>query len=159
MSLYDWLLFLHVLAAFSVVAGEALFTLLIVGSWRRDAPNEVLSLFRLIRLGNALVGVGLGGVLVFGIALAFEADAYAIWDGWIIAALVLWVVFSAVGNRTGRIYDRARDRARALVAKEAMGPSSDLNALLRSREGLVFQSASVAVVLLLLLDMIFKPGA
>lgn len=159
MSLYDWLLFLHVLSAFSVVAGEVLFTFLIAGSWRRDAPSEVLDLFRLIRLGNGLVGVGLTGVLGFGIALAFEADGYAIWDGWIVAALVLWVAFSAVGNRTGKVYDRARDRARALVAEGATGPSSELNALLRSREGLLFQSASMAVVVLLLLDMFFKPGA
>ena len=159
MSLYDWLLFLHVLSAFALVAGEVLFSFLIVDGWKRDVPGEVLRGFRLAPLGNALIGAGSGGVLVLGVVLAFQADAYAIWDAWIVAALVLWFVLAELGRRTGNVYNGARDRARVLVRDGQTAPSPELNAMLRSRAGLTLHSASVAVVVLLLLDMFFKPGA
>ena len=38
----------------------------------------------------ALWNVGGLGVLVFGVWLALEVDGYELWDGWIIAAMVLW---------------------------------------------------------------------
>jgi uncharacterized membrane protein len=158
-TLYDWLLFLHVLSAFALVSGEVLFTFLIVEGRRRDEPAAVVRAFRLSPLGNALIGAGSGGVLVLGIALAFQADSYAIWDGWIVAALVLWFVLAELGRRTGNVYNRARDRARTLVRECRLAPSPELNAALRSPTGLALHAASVTVVLLLLLDMIFKPGA
>ena len=49
------------------------------------------------KVGNATVGLGMGGTIVFGIWLAFALDGYAIWDGWIIAAIVLWFVGAALG--------------------------------------------------------------
>jgi uncharacterized membrane protein len=158
-SLYEWLLFLHVLSAFALVAGEVLFTFLIVDGRRRDDPAAVVRVFRFSPLGNVLIGVGSGGVLVLGVVIAFQADAYAIWDGWIVAALVLWFVLAELGRRTGNVYNRARDRARALVHQGQVAPSPELNAVLRSPSGLALHAASVAIVLLLLLDMIFKPGA
>lgn len=159
MSRYDWILFLHVLSAFAVVAAVVVYTFLIVVSRNLDTPSDVVRAFRITRVGDALVSVGMGGVLVFGIWLALDVDGYALWDGWIIAALVLWAVFGAVGGRTGKVYNAARDRARTLVAEGRDAPNAELNALLRSQTGLVLQLLSIAIVLLLLLDMIFKPGA
>jgi len=158
-SRYDWLLFLHVLAAFSLVAAEVLFSFIILGSRNLDVPSDVARIFRLSRFGDVLVNAGAIGVLVFGIWLAIDVDEYQIWDGWIIAALVLWALFAEVGRRVGRIYNPARDRARALVAENRNEPSAELNAILRSKAGLVLQAASVVVVLLFLIDMIYKPGA
>lgn len=159
MSLYDWLLFLHLLAAFALVSAEVLFTFLIVSSWNRDVPSDVVRTFRASRVGDVLVGVGSVGVLVFGIWLAVEVDGYKIWDGWIVAALVLWAVFGAVGTRVGKLYYAARDRARTLVSEGRDVPSTELQAMLRSQTGLALQVTSIVVVLLLLLDMIYKPGA
>jgi hypothetical protein len=106
-----------------------------------------------------LVNAGAIGVLIFGIWLAIDVDEYQIWDGWIIAALVLWALFAEVGRRVGKIYNAARDRARSLVAENRNEPSAELSAILRSRTGLVLQAASVVIVLLFLIDMIYKPGA
>jgi uncharacterized membrane protein len=158
-SRYDWILFLHVLSAFAVVAAVVVYTFLIVVSRNLDTPSDVVRAFRITRVGDALVSVGMGGVLIFGIWLALDVDGYALWDGWIIAALVLWAVFGAVGGRTGKVYNAARDRARTLVAEGRDAPNAELNALLRSQTGLVLQLLSILIVLLLLLDMIFKPGA
>jgi hypothetical protein len=159
MSLNDWLLFLHILSAFMLVAAEVLFTFLIASLWKRDVPSDIARVSGISRLGNVLVGIGAGGVLILGIALAFEADSYAIWDPWIVAAIVLWFAFAELGRRTGKAYDAAGARARALVNEGRDEPNPELGAMFRSPAGLGFHLASVAVLLLLLLDMIYKPGA
>jgi hypothetical protein len=159
-SLNDWLLFLHVLAAFILVAAEVLFTFLIAWLWKRDVPSDIARVSGISRFGNVLVGVGAGGVLILGIVLAFEADSYAIWDPWIVAAIVLWLAYAELGRRTGKVYDAAGARARTLVNEGGRDdPNPELGAMFRSGAGLGFHLASVAVLLLLLLDMIFKPGA
>jgi uncharacterized membrane protein len=158
-SRYDWLLFLHVFSAFALVAALTLYTVLIVSVWNKDVPGDVARLFSLQRVGDVLVGVGSIGVLVFGIWLAIDVKGYELWDGWIIAALVLWFVMGALGSRTGKIYKAVRDRARALVREGDNAPSAELRTLVQNRQGLWLHAGSVLVVLLLLIDMIFKPGA
>ena len=159
MSLHDWLLFLHVLSAFILVSPLVLFTFLIAYLWRSDVPSDIARVSDLSRFGSVLVGIGSIGVLILGIVLAFEADSYAIWDPWIVAALILWAVMGELGRRTGLAYDAAGAKARELVAAGYDAPNPELGAMFRSSRGLTFHVATVAVVLLLLLDMVFKPGA
>jgi len=156
---HDWLLFLHVLSAFALVAALVLYTVLIAVVWNKDVPTDVARLFRISKMGDVLIAVGSIGVLVFGIWLAIEDDRYKLWDGWVIAALVLWLVMGALGSRTGKIYNAARDRARSLVREGNNSPNAELRALVQDRSGLWFHTGGVIVVLLLLIDMIFKPGA
>jgi hypothetical protein len=158
-SRYDWLLFLHVFSAFALVASLVLYTVLIASIWNQDVPSQAVRLFRMQRVGDVLVAVGSLGVLVFGIWLAIDVKAYHPWDGWIIAAIVLWLVMGALGSRTGKAYNAARDRARALVRDGANGPSPELRALIQDRRALWLHVAGLVVVLILLIDMIFKPGA
>jgi drug/metabolite transporter (DMT)-like permease len=158
-SLNDWLLFLHVLSAFILVAAEVLFTFLIAWLWKRDVPSDIARVSGISRFGSILVGVGSVGVLILGIALAFEADSYAIWDPWIVAAIVLWLAFAELGRRTGKAYDAVGARARTLVNEGRDEPNPEVGAMLRSRAALGFHLASVAALVLLLLDMFFKPGA
>ena len=159
MSRYDWLLFLHVASAFALVAALVLYTVLIAVVWNKDVPTDVARLFRISKMGDVLIAVGSIGVLVFGIWLAIEDDRYKLWDGWVIAALVLWLVMGALGSRTGKIYNAARDRARSLVREGNNSPNAELRVLVQDRSGLWFHTGGVIVVLLLLIDMIFKPGA
>ena len=158
MTLYDWLLFLHVLAAVALVAALVLYTFLIVVLRDVDVPSDAVRLFRLSRVGDVLTGIGAIGVLVFGVWLAIEVDGYEIWDGWVLAAIALWIVMGAAGQQTGSTYNAARDRARALVV-QGDAPSSELNAMLRSSRGRVLHGAAVVFALALLVDMIYKPGA
>jgi uncharacterized membrane protein len=158
-SLYDWLLFLHVLAAFSLVAGAVLQTYMLVSGRRSDRPAEVVTRSRVVRVGDVLWAIGAGGTLVFGIWLALEVDGYQIWDAWIVAALVLWVVVGAIGERVARHYNDARDLAKRLVSEGRDEPSSELGAILRSPRGLILHGLALAGMLLILLDMIWKPGA
>lgn len=159
MELYDWLLALHVLSAFAWVAALVLYTVIIVTGWRLSVPGDVVRVFRISRVGDALIAVGMIGTIVFGIWLALDVEAYEIWDGWIIAALVLWLVAGAVGGQVGKVYNGARDRAKALVDEGRDAPSPELSAMLRSQRGLVLHVLMIAVVLVLLIVMIYKPGA
>jgi uncharacterized membrane protein len=158
-SRYDWLLFLHMLSAFAVVASIVLYTVLIAAAWDKDVPGDVVRLFRMSKVGDVLVAAGSIGVLIFGIWLAIDVDGYEVWDGWVIAAIVLWFVMGAFGSRTGKIYNAARDRARDLVREGNNAPSAELRALLQDRRGLWSHAGASITVLLLFIDMIFKPGA
>jgi uncharacterized membrane protein len=143
-GVYDTLLFLHVLSAFVLVTSEVLFTTTILAGHRAGGgPRESGSPLRLLRFAVPTVAVGSIGVLVFGIWLAIYRDEYQVWDGWILAAIVLWAVWGALGGYIGKIVRRAE------AAGEVV-PRSRLLAL---------DVASWALVILLLLDMIFKPGA
>jgi len=133
MSLYEWLLVLHVLAAFLLVSGLVAYGVLLLGGGG-DAASRALGPPAL-----ALWNVGGLGVLVFGVWLALEVDGYELWDGWIIAAVVLWLVASAAGGRLGAGVREGESVQRIDSARVLL---------------LVMSLATVA----LLLDMIFKPG-
>jgi len=155
----QWMLAFHVLSAFSLIAGLVVFWVLIVAGRRIDTPGDTLRLGPVARVGTATVGAGMVGTIVFGVYLAFAIDGYAIWDGWIIAALVLWVIGSAVGRRTGEEYMNAPKKAIELEAAGQTGPNADLLALNRTSRGVLLHSITSLVALLLLIDMIWKPGA
>jgi uncharacterized membrane protein len=157
-SLYDWLLFLHVTAAFALVGSLALFTAVGVALRSVDRPGPVALLFRIDRPANVGIGVGMIGTLAFGIWLAVYVDGYELWDGWILASLVLWAVGGAAGGRTGKYYTAARKLAERQVAEGRDGPSPELAAILRGRRGLVLHAVTVAAALAILVLMIFKPG-
>jgi uncharacterized membrane protein len=158
-SFVDWALAVHVLSAFAYVAGLVLFWVLIVAVRRVDTPEETLRMEPIVKVGNVAVGLGAVGTIVIGIYLAFAVDSYAIWDGWIIAALVLWAVAGALGQRTGVAYMQGMNKAKELDAAGKTGPDQELLALNRTQTGLILQTLGYLAVLLILVDMIFKPGA
>ena len=159
MSFDQWALALHVLSAFAYVAGIILFWILIVAVRRIDTSEETIRMGPIVKVGNAAVGVGAVGTILLGIWLAFALDGYAIWDGWIIAALVLWAVAGALGQRTGAAYMRGMTKAKELEAAGQRGANAELLALNRTSNGVLMHALTSAVVLLILIDMIFKPGA
>jgi hypothetical protein len=131
-DLYDWLLFLHVLSAFVVVGALAALWALVLAT---RPPTPVLggeAPMRVGKLAGPLVGVGMTGTLIFGIWLALNVDGYEIWDGWILAALVLWAIAIELGRRV-------RDAAVANAA--------------------TLHWLRTLFVVLLLADMVWKPGA
>jgi hypothetical protein len=158
-SFDDWMLALHVLSAFAYVGGIVLFWVLIVAVRKVDTPEGTIRMEPVVKVGNVAVGIGAVGTIVLGIWLAFRLDSYAIWDGWIIAALVLWAVAGGVGQRTGVEYTKGMTRAKELEAAGQTGRSEELLALNRTSAGVALHALASVVMLLILLDMIFKPGA
>jgi hypothetical protein len=158
-SFDEWVLALHVLSAFAYVGGIVLFWVLIVAVRKVDTPEATIRMGPIVKVGNAAVAVGGVGTIVLGIWLAFALDSYAIWDGWIIAAIVLWAVSGASGQRTGVAYMRGMTKAKELEGAGQSGSSSELLALNRTSNGMILHFVTSLAVLLILLDMIFKPGA
>jgi hypothetical protein len=159
MTLSDWLLALHLLSAFALVAAIVLFSVAIVVVRRTDLPDQVASVGRLVPVGNVAVGIGLVGTIIFGIWLAIALDGVKVWSGWVIAAIVLWAVAAETGRRTDKEYGLCLARARELVAAGQTGADPQLAELARTSRGLMFHTISTVAVLLILIDMIWKPGA
>jgi hypothetical protein len=155
----QWMLALHVLAAFSLVAGSTLFWVLVVAVRRIDTPDDTLRLGPVAKVGSATIGIGMGGTIILGIYLAFAVDGYAIWDGWIIAAIVLWVIGAAVGRQVDEAFRQGPRKALELKGAGENGPNAELLALNRTSRGVLLHALTSAVLLLILIDMIWKPGA
>ena len=159
MSFDDWILSLHVLSAFAYVAGVILFWVLIVAVRRTNAPDGTIRMEPIVKVGSAAVGIGAGGTIVLGIWLAFSVGGYDIWDGWILLAIVLWLLSAETGRRTGAEYTAGMKKAEELRAAGQTGPSSELLAINRTQTGVVMHALSTLLVLAILIDMIWKPGA
>jgi uncharacterized membrane protein len=158
-SFDDWILALHVLSAFAYVAGMIVFWVLIVAVRTTDTPDGTIRMEPVAKVGNAAVGIGAGGTIILGIWLAFSVGGYDIWDPWIIAALLLWVAAAAVGQRTGAAYLEGMNKAKELRAAGQEGPNAELLAINRTQQGVQMHALASIIVLLILIDMIWKPGA
>jgi uncharacterized membrane protein len=157
MDLSDWLLALHLISAAVLVGALSWFMTVLVAARRARRPAEAATYFRTVRLAVPLVGAGTLLVLVFGVWLAFDKDGYHIWDPWILAAIVLWAIASGAGQRSGVGMAEAARLANEESGSETASPA--LLEALRAPQVLQLQLVSIACVVLILLDMIFKPGA
>lgn len=142
--MYDWLLFLHVLSAFFLVGALAFFWALVLGT--RSGRSELTgsSSLSLARPATIAVTVGIAGTLIFGLWLAIYLDEYHPWDGWIIGSIVLWAIGTGAGERSGRALTPAGD---AFPSPEAR------------RRGIMFHAVASVAAILVLVMMIWKPGA
>jgi hypothetical protein len=104
--MYHALLFFHVLAAFCLGTAALIYSAFVLGS----PVNRTTRL-----VAEILWGVGGLGVLAFGVWLAFNRPQYEIYDGWIIAALVLWVLMMGAGARASRGVQPAGDDSAAAI--------------------------------------------
>jgi hypothetical protein len=130
----DTLLFLHLLGAFTLVAGLVIYSAFVLGA-PVNGPTRIV--------GEILWGVGGLGTLVLGVWLALDIDGYELWDGWIIASIVLWLLATGAGSQVSRsVEPRGDDSAIAL-------PAAVVTA----------HWVRTALVIALLVVMIYKPGA
>ena len=157
MTTADWLLMFHITAAFLLVGGSVAAGVLNVLALRAERPSETALLLRLIRLVVPLIGLGSVATLVFGLWLVHELG-FGSGSFWIIAALVLWLIMGALGGAGGKHQEKARKLAEQLAAAGTRA-TDELRALLRDRRGNAMNWLAGVATLLLLIDMIWKPGA
>jgi hypothetical protein len=136
---YDWLLFFHLVAAFLLSVTAVTYSAVALG-----APAGGRTLF----VADRCWDVGGLGTLILGVWLALYLDQYEIWDGWIIGAIVLWLVATGLGESVRRGHTEAEPGA----------PAAGGVAMVESRVALMHWLRTLAVVGLLVL-MIWKPGA
>ena len=157
MSLNDWILALHLLSAVALVAAEVIFTIMIVALWRSDNTSKVASTMPLARLGVLLVMIGMAGTVVFGVWLAISREEYQLWDGWIIAALVLWAIGGFLGQKAGEAYQAGGELGAKLHA-EGTTSSPELAETFGASRAFWLHNGTLLVVVLIIVDMIWKPG-
>jgi hypothetical protein len=155
----DWLLFLHIASAFALVSALVVYWTIAIAARNVERPADSLRYFRIAKPANVLIIVGTVGTLVFGIWLAIDFEAYQVWDGWILAAIVLWAISAGTGQRGGKNYNEAEKLVERLVTENrGAEPSSELRARLKNRNAILLNVVSSLAVLLILIDMIYKPG-
>lgn len=133
--MYDFLLFVHVLAAFMLMVTVVTFSAYVLG-----APATP----RGLTVSGWLWDIGGMGTLIFGIWLALQQEQYGPFDGWILAALGLWIVATMTGMR-----------ARWAIVGT---PGSDTPAEPASTLAM-WHWLRVAATIGVLLLMFYKPGA
>jgi len=131
---YHALLFFHVLAAFFLGAAVVMFSSFVLGG-PRSRPRSLV--------GDVQWGGGGLGTLALGIWLALNRPEYDLWDGWIIAALVLWVLATGSGAQASR----------------GVQPTADGSAVAIDRRTSFAHWMRVLYVVALLVVMVWKPGA
>ena len=89
----DWLLFLHLLAAFLLAVTVVMYSAVALGA---AAPGRTLF------VADRCWDVGGLGTLILGIWLALNLDQYDFFDGWIIGAIALWLVATGLGQSVQR---------------------------------------------------------
>src|SRR5437764_12459238 len=114
---YSTLLFLHVTSAFPMVTAAGLF--LAIALAQRSDRHSATAL-RLAPVASILWPIGGLLAIVLGVWLALHDSQYSLGDGWIIAAIVLWVIGSAIGGRLGA-GDRKVASSGAAPAPPALG--------------------------------------
>jgi hypothetical protein len=154
-SFYDWMLALHLLAAFAIASAFVLYSVLVVVGRRAESLDETRLLFRVAPVATPLVGAGTLLVLILGVILAIDSDQFEIWDAWVIIGIVLWAVLGGIGQRTGAYYTAVQQRAE----EGGEGAEQDVIARLRAPTGALLHLGTVLVFVLIVLDMIFKPWA
>ena len=159
MSFEDWIFALHLLTAATLVGSLVMSWIVVVALLSAHTPGATLSLHRVGMVGTATTVVGLVGVISFGIWLAILRDAFQVWDGWVIAAIVLWAIATIALLRSFVEYAKPIATARALAASGETGPSAELTALNRTATGLLLRGLASAAIVLIVIDMIWKPGA
>ena len=137
MSLYETLLFFHVLGAFALVAGTTAMAPFAMG-WGQVALERT-GAARLAGIGSILSGVGAVLTLVLGLWLVHKVG-YSFFRFWILGALVLWAIAGYCNgevSKTARNASKGEDGGRSLKALWAV---------------------DMAAAMLLIAIMVWKPG-
>jgi uncharacterized membrane protein len=153
----QWLLMLHIAAAFCLVGGSTAAAVLNALALRSERPSEAAFLLKLIRRSLPVIFAGVLGTLIFGVWLWHDLG-FGFGTGWIWAALVFWALASALGGRGGRHQAQVREAAeKEAAAGDTM--SAELRARLRDPKALAVNYAAGVATLAVLVIMIWKPGS
>lgn len=159
MTFEDWIFSIHLLFAATLVGSLVMSWIVVVSMRSADTPAATLSLHRVAIVATGATITGLVGVITLGLWLAILRVDFHPWDGWVIAAIILWTIATAALLRSFVEYEKPVQKARALIAAAQTGASAELTALNRTSTGLLLRGLASAAIVLIVIDMIWKPGA
>ena len=153
MEAYDWLLLGHILAAIAWVGGAIAMQVVGAKLYRAESAEAIAAFSRTAEwLGPRLFMPASLAVLGFGIALVSVSEAWSIRQLWIILALV-GIAISAIG---GAVFFGPQSK-RIGEALRTEGPESERTRGL-IRQIFVVGRVDVVILLLIVADMVLKPG-
>jgi uncharacterized membrane protein len=155
----DWIFSIHLLFAATLVGSLVMSWIVVVSMRTADTPTATANLHRVGLVATVATVLGLIGVIAFGLWLAVLRADFHPWDGWVIAAIVLWAISTMALLRSFSEYEKPVREADALARAGATAPSAELTALNRTATGLVLRALASVAVVLIVIDMIWKPGA
>ena len=148
--MYEWLLYVHILAAVIWVGGAVFVQVLAVRVTRSGQPEELPVFARHVEaLGNWLFMPAAVLLLISGAAMTYQVWNFG--QGWIVAAIGLWVLSAVIGA----IYLAPRAK-RAAKLFESEGPTSPEAVRLVGRMFLVSRLELLSFAIAIGL-MVFKP--
>ena len=159
MTFEDWIFSIHLLMAATLVGSLVMSWIVVVSMRTADTPAATLSLHRVAIVATGATITGLVGAITFGIWLAILRIDFHPWDGWVIAAIVLWSIATLALLRSFVEYEKPAHKAKELIAAAQTGASAELTALNRTSMGLLLRGLASAAIVLIVIDMIWKPGA
>ena len=148
----DWLHLIHVLAAMVWLGGGSVLVLVAARTRSSSNPEAIAEFARLIPyIGIRVLGPAWIVVLVTGVGMVLLSSEWRFTQLWILIALGLFAVAFLIGavfmSQAGIRLDRA-----------ARGGDPQANLPLLLQRWLVGYSVVLAVLLVAVWDMIFKPG-
>ena len=152
----DFALFGHLIGVLLLVSGAVVASVAFESGRRREAPSEIALLLGLARTGALLAMLGIVIVPVFGFWLVDAADV-STGAGWLRAAFLLFIAAAVLGGIGGRAPRHARELA-ARLAAEGKPATPELRALLDDPRARLVNYASGALILIILVLMVWKPG-
>jgi hypothetical protein len=154
---YELVLCLHVLSAFTLVAGVVVAGVGFEVARRQQGSAEIALLLGLTRIGALLVMAGALGAAGFGLWLVDLGD-WGYGTPWVDVAIALLTTSTVVGAVAGQPAKRARRLARRLAA-DRQPPSAELRSLLDGRAALFLNYCSAVILVGIIVDMLVKPGS
>jgi len=152
---YKIALVLHLLGALAFVAGIVLAGAGFEAARRRARPAEIALLLSLTRVGVLLVAAGTLLAGAFGLWLV-HLGRWGYGSGWVDGSIGMFVVALALGGIGGQRPKRAR-RLAAELAERGAPISGELRALLDDRLSLAENYGALALILVIVAFMVFKP--
>ncbi|HET8776775.1 MAG TPA: DUF2269 family protein [Candidatus Limnocylindria bacterium] len=150
MNVYQWLLLGHILSAMVWLGGGLMLVFVARRARASDRPGAIADFGQsLSYLGPRLLAPAVVGVIVFGVSMVLVSSAWDFGQAWILIAIGLFAIAFVVGavylSRIGIQLGRTD------------GPDAAASSSLLDR-WLLGYAVVLAVLLLALADMIFKPG-
>lgn len=152
---YDVALAVHLLGAFTFVAGIVLAGVAFEAARRRRVPGEVALLLSMTRIGVLLVALGTLLIAAFGFWLV-HLGSWGYGSGWVDLSIGLYLAALLLGGVGGQRPKQAR-RLASELAERGAAVTDELRGLLDDPVSLAANYGSLVLVLAVVVIMVFKP--
>ena len=156
MSGYQIGILFHLIGVILFFAGAAVAGGVATAAPRRQKPSEIAVVLGLARPGAILLGIGGVVLLIAGFYLSGKIDGFG--QRWLEVSILLFVIALVAGALGGRRSSGVRAYAEGL-AERGEGDEATLRAMLSDRTTWLLQWASVVLSVVVLVLMVWQPGA